>query len=87
MASSSGEPHEFGAIEHEIVDHLFRLQPSYAVGLGLHQYDGIVPDLGSAATESWATGADALLVRLRRIDEAGLSEDRKVDRLLLQLLL
>ena len=87
MAPESGEPPEFGRLEHEVVDHLFEFQPSYAVGLGLHQYDGIVPDLGGAATETWATGADALLVRLRRFGDDLLSDDRKVDRLLLELLL
>jgi uncharacterized protein (DUF885 family) len=86
-APESGEPAEFGRIEHEIVDHLFQLQPSYAVGLGLHQYDGVVPDLSSPATEAWATAADGLLVRLRRFGDESLTEDRRVDRLLLELLL
>jgi uncharacterized protein (DUF885 family) len=87
MDASAHDAPEFAALEQEIVDHLFRLQPSYAVGLGLHQYDGIVPDLSSAATESWATGADALLLRLRRFGDDDLSDGRRVDRLLLQLLL
>jgi uncharacterized protein (DUF885 family) len=87
MSPESGDPPEFGQVEHEVVDHLFEFQPSYAVGLGLHQYDGLVPDLSSAATEKWATGADALLVRLRRFGDASLSADRRIDRLLLELLL
>jgi uncharacterized protein (DUF885 family) len=87
MEPSSTDAPEFSALEQEIVDHLFRLQPSYAVGLGLHQYDGLVPDLSSTATEAWATGADGLLVRLRRFGDGELSDGRRVDRLLLQLLL
>ncbi len=87
MAPESGDPPEFARIEQEIVDHLFRLQPSYAVSLGLHQHDGVVPDLSSAGTESWATAADALLIRLGHVAEDRLSEDRRVDRLLLTLLL
>ncbi|HTW77569.1 MAG TPA: DUF885 domain-containing protein [Thermoplasmata archaeon] len=87
MVPPSPPSPEFDALEQEIVDHLFRLQPSYGVGLGLHQYDGLVPDLSSVATDAWATGADALLLRLRRFGDETLSADRKVDRLLLQLLL
>ncbi len=87
MVPEPRDPSEFGALEQEIIDHLFRLQPSYAVGLGLHGYDGKVPDLSSGATEAWATGADALLVRLHRFADADLPADRAVDRLLLQLLL
>ncbi len=74
-------------IEREIVDHLFVLQPGYAVGLGLHEYDGRVPDLSAAATDRWAADADRLLARLRAIEERSLSTDRRLDRLLLQLLL
>jgi uncharacterized protein (DUF885 family) len=87
MDPNSHDAPEFAALEQEIVDHVFRLQPSYGVGLGLHQYDGLVPDLASASTEAWATAADALLVRLRRFGDADLSDARRVDRLLLQLLL
>jgi uncharacterized protein (DUF885 family) len=86
---TAGKPDaEFDALEREIVDHLFVLQPSYAVGMGLHQYDGVVPDLGSPATERWSTTADALLGRLSRYADGGnLSEARRIDRFLLRLLL
>lgn len=78
---------EFDALEREVVDHLFVLQPSYAVGLGLHDYDGRLPDLSAAATERWASGADRLLERLGRIDLPALGPDRTIDHLLLRLLL
>ena len=42
MPSASGTPSEFDALEREAVDHVFVLQPGYAVGLGLHAYDGYV---------------------------------------------
>jgi uncharacterized protein (DUF885 family) len=87
MVSSANDPSGFGELEQEIVDHLFRLQPAYGVGLGLHQYDGVMPDLSSGATDAWATAADALLVRLRRFGDDAISADRRADRLLLQLLL
>jgi uncharacterized protein (DUF885 family) len=78
---------ELDAVEQEIVDHLFELQPGYAVGLGLHAYDGRTPDLSTAATDRWATAADRLLARLEGIDPNRLDPDRQIDRFVLRLLL
>ena len=78
---------ELEVVEREIVDHLFDLQPSYAVLLGLHAYDGRSPDLTAAATDRWAAGADRLLQRLEAVDPVSLDADRQIDRLLLRLLL
>ncbi len=80
-------PHELDTIEREIVDHLFEFQPGYAVALGLHNYDGRLPDLATAATDRWAGTADRLLERLASSDGASLSRARETDRLLLRLLL
>ena len=87
MATSSPSSAELDALEREVVDHLFVLQPAYAVGLGLHDYDGKLPDLSEPATGAWATHADRLLARLEAADGGRLSEDRSVDRFLLRLLL
>lgn len=87
MQNSNEAPPELDRLERQIVDHLFELQPSYAVGLGIHQYDGIVPDLSRAATDAWTEQADDLLARLSRIDDANLSQSRRIDRFLLRLLL
>ncbi len=74
-------------LEREIVDHLFLLLPGTAVALGVHEYDGRLPDFSTAATDRWATAADALLGRLETIDPGTLAADRQVDRFLLRLLL
>ncbi len=74
-------------VERQVVDHLFVLQPSYAVGLGLHEYDGQMPDLSAEATERWSADADRLLSRLRSIGTETLPPDRRIDRFLLELLL
>jgi uncharacterized protein (DUF885 family) len=87
MPSASETHAEFDALEREAVDHLFVLQPGYAVGLGLHAYDGRVPDLSPAATDRWSAEADRLLARLAEVDAAALPAGRRVDRLLLRLLL
>jgi len=86
MASSSAAA-EFDALEKDVVDHLFVLQPSYAVGLGLHEYDGRLPDLSTSATESWAHDADDLLARLAEAPREALSAGRVTDGFLLSLLL
>ncbi|MGI0132937.1 MAG: DUF885 domain-containing protein [Thermoplasmata archaeon] len=78
---------ELTAAENEIVDHCFVLQPGYAVFLGLHRYDGLVPDLSTSGTDRWVATSDRLLARLRAIEPAGLPPDRRLDRTLLELLL
>jgi len=87
MTSANPMASEFDALEREIVDHLFVLQPSYAVGLGLHDYDGRVPDLSKGATDRWVRTADELLARLAALPAKTLPPTRKTDGFLLSLLL
>ncbi len=87
MASIANGSAEFDELEKETVAHLFQLQPSYAVGLGLHQYDGLVPDLARPETDRWTEGANSLLRRLAAVDLPTLPEPRRVDAFLLRLLL
>jgi uncharacterized protein (DUF885 family) len=87
MASPARSTPEFDALERAIVDHLFVLQPGYAVGLGLHQYDGRLPDLTRDATRAWTHEARALLARLAAFEPGPLSADRTIDAHLLRLLL
>ncbi len=87
MSSVTARPEAVDELERRIVDHLFELQPSYAVSLGLHDYDGRVPDLSGVSTERWAATADRLLAELAALDTASLSPDRRIDAFLLRLLL
>ncbi len=84
---SASRSDELLELERAIIDHLFVLQPGYAVGLGLHEYDGRLPDFTAAAIDRWSTRARELLGALDRIDSDGLSEARRIDVLLLRLLL
>jgi len=84
MAATSSE---LDVLERQIVDHLFELQPGAAVGLGLHDYDGRMPDLSVAATDRWTAAADRLLAQLEAIDPTSLPGDRQIDRFVLRLLL
>ncbi|MCI4329136.1 MAG: DUF885 domain-containing protein, partial [Thermoplasmata archaeon] len=85
--SATGIGAELEAIESGIIDHLFDLQPGYAVFLGLHQYDGRMPDLSTAATARWAVGAKGWLAKLRALDLGPLDAGRRLDSTLLELLL
>jgi uncharacterized protein DUF885 len=86
-AAPSGAETEFDQLESDVVEHFFELQPGYAVFLGLHEYDGRVPNLSRGATERWVEGADRLLARLGATPAASLSASRALDRSLLELLL
>ncbi len=87
MSPSSRSAVALDELERRVIDHAFRLQPSYAVGLGLHEYDGIVPDFRRSSTDAWAADADRLLGELSPLDDRELPPTRVVDRILLRLLL
>ncbi|MEM0129434.1 MAG: DUF885 domain-containing protein [Thermoplasmata archaeon] len=74
-------------LEEEVVRHVFELYPSYAVSLGRHEYDGRTMPADRASTDTWLAEAEALLSRLRAIPATELSEERRHDRFLLELLL
>lgn len=78
---------EIEVLEREIAEALFDLQPTFAVGLGRHEYDGRLPDYSREATDAWAKHADALAGRHGAIDPATLAPDRQVDHFLLRLVL
>jgi uncharacterized protein (DUF885 family) len=87
MSSPAASLSELDSLEREIVDHMFVLYPSYAVGLGLHDYDGRLPDLSRSATDQWIRSADDLLARLASVSPGSLPPERKADGFLLSLLL
>lgn len=66
---------------------MFTLAPGSAVSLGLHDYDGKLPDLRRDATEHWARRADELLGRLRALPAEDLPADRRYDHTLLEMFL
>jgi uncharacterized protein (DUF885 family) len=85
MVPDSVDPLSF--LEKEVVAHLFVLRPTTASALGLHEYDGILPDLTVETTERWAATANDLVAKLRAVPESELSPPRRLDRNLLSLLL
>ena len=87
MTVSSGRSAEIDALERQVVDHLFTLYPHYAVSLGLHEYDGRLPLTARDATDRWLDQARPLETKLVTLAEEGVSAERKIDVLLLRLLL
>lgn len=78
---------EIDVLEAEIADAVFELQPTFAVGLGRHEFDGGLPDYSSDATDGWVRRAAALLERLAHVDPGELSPGRRIDAFLLRLVL
>jgi uncharacterized protein (DUF885 family) len=85
MAAGSTDSLSF--LEKEITSHLFLARPTMAAYLGLHEYDGLLPDLSAESTSRWAAVARGLLRQLGDVDESRLSPARRLDRNLLRLLL
>jgi uncharacterized protein (DUF885 family) len=54
------------------LDDYFDTYPTYAAGLGLHAYDGRLPDLSRPAIERWVNYLRAALDEINAIDEAQL---------------
>jgi uncharacterized protein (DUF885 family) len=76
---------DLDALEREVVDSVFSLQPVYAVFLGVHEYDGQLPDFRPSATSAWIARAHYLTDRLRNLSTGPLTPDRRFDRTLLEL--
>ena len=78
---------ELDSLERKVLDHVLELYPTFGVARGLHAFDGRLPSLDVPSTDRWAADADQLLGKLRRLPDDRLPEDRRVDRLLLELML
>jgi len=52
-------------IEDQVFRHVFELNPRQAVMLGLHDYDGFLPDLSPSRLKAWSEKAVELLEVIR----------------------
>ena len=85
MSVARVDPTDFVEVEKQVIDHLLELTPGFAVFLGLHAYDGKLPDLRKETTHRWAGSARGLLERLQGVPASDLAPDRRFDQVLLQL--
>src|SRR2546426_11369852 len=74
-------------LEDTVLSHIFGMSPRYAVFLGLHDYDGLLPDYSVSNLKSWVEKAQELKNRLGRIETLSRGSRRKLDRLCMELLL
>jgi len=74
-------------LEDAVLSHIFNMSPRYAVFLGLHDYDGQLPDYSISHLKSWVEKAGELKNRLGRIDTASIGSRGKLDLLCMELLL
>ena len=65
-------------LEDQVFKHVFELSPRQAVMLGLHDYDGFLPDLSKAKLKAWTDKAVGLL-ELIKGEFHELDRDGKVD--------
>ena len=73
-------------LEQEVFNHVFKLNPRQAVMLGLHEYDGLLPDVSPGGLKSWTDKAVGLLDRVRS-ESHGLDKDGRLDALCLETML
>jgi hypothetical protein len=74
-------------LEKEVIAHLFVLRPTTAAYLGLHEYDGLLPDLSVESSDRWIATARDFLRQLAALRESDLPPARRLDRNLLRLTL
>src|SRR3989441_10899974 len=74
-------------LEDAVLSHIFNMSPRYAVFLGLHDYDGRLPDCSISKLKSWVEKAVELKNRLGRIETASIGSRGKLDLLCMEFLL
>ncbi len=73
-------------LEQEVFNHAFKLSPRQAVMLGLHDYDGLLPDISPGGLRAWTDKAVGLLDRVRS-ESHGLDKDGRLDALCMETML
>ena len=73
-------------LEEEVFNQVFKLSPRQAVMLGLHDYDGLLPDISPGGLKAWTDKAVGLLDRVRS-ESHGLDKDRRLDALCMETML
>lgn len=77
----------FSLLEDEALEHIFALYPQFAVALGLHEYDGLLPRFSEDFVNQWIVKANELIEKLPSIDLSKPVTRRPLDMELLRMLL
>jgi uncharacterized protein (DUF885 family) len=73
-------------LEEQVFRHLFEINPRYAVMLGMHDYDGFLPDLSPDKLKAWAEKAVGLLETIKgefhELDKDGRADAQSMETML-----
>lgn len=70
----------FDAWMDEFFQHLFSRRPTDATFAGLHEYNGLLPDISKEGQETTLREIRHLLKELEKLDDAGLDRFQRIDR-------
>src|SRR6266705_3400218 len=77
-------------LEEQVFHHVFELSPRQAVMLGLHDYDGLLPDVSADRLKGWADNAVGLLQRIKdefhELDKEGRQDAQSMETMLERML-
>lgn len=71
---------EFGKAADQWLDETFTRHPYRAVEVGLHEYDGMLPDVSETALTKETQALEAALQKFEAFDPAGLEPELRVER-------
>jgi uncharacterized protein (DUF885 family) len=75
---------ELRPLADELLAEYFRLSPVHATEIGIHEHDGLWPDLTDAGREERVAFLRSALERIDALDPGGLSRDDAIDRSVLR---
>jgi uncharacterized protein (DUF885 family) len=75
---------ELRPLADELLAEYFRLSPVHATEIGIHDHDGLWPDLTDAGREQHGGFLRSALERLDGLDPTGLSRDDRIDRTIMR---
>jgi uncharacterized protein (DUF885 family) len=77
-------------LEEQVFHHVFELSPRQAVVLGLHDYDGLLPDVSSDRLKGWVDKAVGLLQQIKNefheLDKDGRQDAQSMETMLERML-
>src|SRR5437867_13306101 len=77
-------------LKEQVFHHVFELSPRQAVMLGLHDYDGSLPDVSADRLKGWADNAAGLPDRIKdefhELDTEGRQHAQSMERMLERML-
>ncbi|MFQ5909324.1 MAG: DUF885 domain-containing protein [Thermoplasmata archaeon] len=81
MKSDTDENESMQELAQQVLEDVLQRYPSWGTSLGLHEYDGLMPDGRREAVLGYIESMKEFREAFRSLDESKLSEDNRMDRL------